>query len=97
MDFNSAYKKADAILKNWGEKGVTTAGEASEDWLFKGSDISGDMLSGSVILIDKSSGEMRLFNAGRRRDRDAGRTAKLIDIEDILSRSSESEDIGEEQ
>ncbi len=63
--------------------------------LFKGSDIPGDMLSGTVILIDKYNGEMRLFNAGRQRDRDAGRTAKLTGIEDMLSKSSEARDIGE--
>lgn len=88
MDFNSAYKQADTLLKSWGEKGVVIAGETSEDWLFKGNDVPEDMLSGSIILIDKNSGEMRLFNAGRRRDRDAGRTAKLIDIESILSKNN---------
>lgn len=92
MDFKSAYKKADDLLKKWGEKGITIAGETAEDWLFKGNDVSGDMLSGSTILIDKNSGEMRLFNAGSRRDRDAGRTAKQIDIESILSNGFIEED-----
>lgn len=80
MDFKSAYLQVDKLLKKWGEKGVIMAGDSETDWIFKGHVVSNDNLSGSLILVDKSSGEMRLFNAGRRRDRDVTRTAKPITI-----------------
>ena len=80
MDFKSAYLQADELLRKWGEKGVIMAGESNADWLFKGHIVPDDDLSGSLILIDKGSGEMRLFNAGRRRDRDATRSAKPITV-----------------
>ena len=79
MDYQDIYQKVDILLRTWGERGVSMAGDSETDWIFKGHEVNGDSLSGSLILVDKSSGEMRLFNAGRRRDRDVTRTAKLID------------------
>lgn len=80
IDFENVRLRVDDILKKWGEKGIVAAGDSGTDWIFKGHKISGDELSGSVILVDKSNGEMRLFNAGRRRDRDVTRTARPIKI-----------------
>ncbi len=80
MDFKSAYLQVDTLLKKWGEKGVIMAGDSETDWIFRGHVVSGDNLSGSTILVDKSNGEMRLFNAGRRRDRDVTRTARPVTI-----------------
>ena len=79
MDFETAYKQADTILKRWGAKGVEEAGEAESDWIFKGYATKG-IASEAIILIDRSNGEIRIFNAGRRRDRDVTRTAKKIKI-----------------
>ncbi|MBR0455653.1 MAG: hypothetical protein IJJ01_03220 [Firmicutes bacterium] len=80
MDFKNAYSQADELLKKWGEKGVIMAGDSDTDWIFKGHVVPNDKLSGSLLLVDKNNGEMRLFNVGRRRDRDVGRTAKPITI-----------------
>ena len=80
MDFKDAYLQVDTLLKRWGENGIVMAGEAETDWIFKGHTVKGNKRSGTLILVDKITGEMRLFNAGRRRDRDVTRTAKPIDI-----------------
>ncbi len=81
MEFKEAFEQANKILTNWGEKGVEIAGETEEDWLFKGHVINGDdILTGNLILVSKNDGSMRLYNAGYRKDRDAIRTAKVIDF-----------------
>ncbi len=81
MEFKDAFEQANELLTNWGENGVEIAGEAEDDWLFKGHVINGDdILTGNLILVSKSDGSMRLYNAGRHKDRQSIRTAKVIDF-----------------
>ena len=81
MKFKDAFDQAHKLLTNWKENGVDIAGESQDDWLFRGHVINGDdIMSGHLILINKSDGSMRLFNAGRYNDRQSMKTAKVIDF-----------------
>ena len=83
MTFKEAFDKVNKLLLNWGENGIDIAGETEGEWIFKGHVVKGDDLSGSCVIVNKSSGEMRLLNAGRSEDREVTYTAKMIDLKDV--------------
>ena len=81
MKFEDAFNEANKVLTNWKENGVALAGEAEEDWLFRGHIINNDtILTGTLILVSKEDGKMRICNTLDPRDNRAIRTAKVIEL-----------------
>lgn len=89
MTFSEAYKKVDKMYFEWGMKGVALVGETENAWIFKSHVINGNDLSGGSVIVEKTTGEMRLFNIGYLEDRKVGYNAKIIDnktLTELLTR-----------
>ena len=79
MTFAEAYRTVNQMFSEWGEQGVSLAGETEKAWIFKSHVIPNDILSGKSVIVEKESGRMRYFNIGNPEDREIAYSATVID------------------